>query len=279
MSQTWVEDLESEDYESNGEADYRDPGDVDARAQRIMRERQRMMLEQRRRAVERRPPAAPSRRPTPPGASRSVGREIQVELDSLRRELKESNRRASRGTWAAVLSAVAGEAVLQIEPLQKHPIWSAAVLGAPILLVSPEKHRSGVEGLLTDPRVIGVAAIVGIGVLRRFTEPSTRSTTEVVNSIKILNAPPTLQSVKSAGGGKPVTGTVAAVVEDKNGNSVQGAQISWSLPTSTQLTFKPNGSLCDYSLETDATTEELVTITASAPGATAGSASVIVLPV
>jgi hypothetical protein len=177
MSQTWMEDLESEDYESNGEADYEEPG-ADARSdarrarqQRIMLERQRMMLDRQRREAEprrRRPPSLPRGAMPPPSELRSPDLETRMELHSLRRQVMESNRRASRGTWAAVAGVAAAEIINQFDALGNHPNVSAAIIGAPLLLLSPEKQRSGIEGFLLDPRVIGGAAVVGIVVASKW---------------------------------------------------------------------------------------------------------------
>lgn len=252
MSQTWVEDLESEEYESNGEADYQDPGDVDARAQRIMRERQRMMLEQRRRAVERRRPPAPPRRPMPPqGPSRSL--EFEMELHSLRRQLKESNRRASRGTWATVAGVLAAEAVNQFDPLKNHPIVNAAILGAPILLVSPEKQRSGFEGFLLDPRVIGIAGIVGIAIGGRLTRTSTSA---AVTSIEI-NSPSSVAVGETA--------AIGAVALDQNNKFIPGTSFTWQSSDISKLTVSTPG---EATVAQGVALAPHVSITATAAGVT-----------
>ncbi len=290
MSQTWMEDLESEVYESNGEADYgsESSGEADyedfgedarsdarrARQQRIMLERRRMMLErQQREAGLRRPPALPRGPMPPPGAARAPGPsprqtlrairhldlETKMELDSLRRQLKESNRRASRGNWATVAGIATAEIINQFDALENHPNVSAAILAAPLLLLSPERQRSGIEGFLLDPRVIGGAAVVGIAAASRFT-----STSKAVHSITI-GAPPTLTL-----GSKAITGGLTAAAFDRNGNLLPGTQFTWNSSPNDQLTVAPGPSAQTTYTLAPATTpaQEQVQITAQADGIT-----------
>jgi hypothetical protein len=261
MSQTWVEDLESEDYESNGEADYEDPVTaLDARAQRIMLERRRQ--QQQRQAVERRRPSAPPRRPMPPQrASRSL--DLEMELHSLRRQVKESNRRASRGTWATVAGVLAAEAVNQFDPLKNHPIVNAAILGAPILLVSPEKQRSGFEGFLLDPRVIGAAAIVGIVIGGRLTRTST---SPAVNSIEI-NSPPSVPA-----GSEPTA--IGAVAYDQNNKFIPGTSFSWDTSDRNLLAVTSQGEATIATVATSVTTPSKVSITAKAANGVSKSVTI-----
>jgi hypothetical protein len=277
MSQTWMEDLESEDYESNGEADYEAAGDDArsdarrARQQRIMLERRRMMLErQQREAGLQRKSGLPRRPMPPPGAARATGPspshtirairdldlDTKVELDSIRRRLEESNRRASRGTWAAVAGIATAEIINQFDALDKHPNVSAAILAAPLLLLSPDKQKSGIEGWLLDPRVIGGAAVVGIVVASRFT-----STSNAVNKIQIFPAPPPALT-KAAG-----TGSLTALATDRSGNPLSGTQFTWTSSPAGQLTITvgPDSSVANYSLIAGATATSVI-ITAQADG-------------
>lgn len=245
MSQTWMEDLESEDYESNGEADYEGESNgeadyeefgEDARSDARRARQQRIMLERRRREAElrrrRRPPSLPQR-PLPRGAQppraarvagpsprqtvraiRDLDLETKVELDSLRRRLKESNRRASRGTWATVAGVAAAEIINQFDALENHPDMSAAIIGAPLLLLSPEKQRSGIEGFLLDPRVIGGAAVVGIVVASRW-----RNATQGISRIEFVGE----GKVKA---GNP--GSVTGLAFDHNNNYLSNATVTYT---------------------------------------------------
>jgi hypothetical protein len=289
MSQTWTEDLESEDYESNGEADYQDfgqdarPDARRARQQRMMLERQRMMLDRRRRETElRRRRARPLPRGAPPSAAGAAGPgprqtleaiqsldlDTKVELDSLHRQLEESNRRAGRGIWAAVAGIATAEIINQFDALGNHPNMSAAIIAAPLLLLSPQKHRSGIEGFLLDPRVIGGAAVLGIVAASRFT-----STSKAVHGIQIFGIP---QGLTAPAAAKPaLTGTLTAVATDKSGNPLSGTQFTWTANPTDQLTITAgagaNSQNATWTLAPAATAnpaQETVVITAQAEGKT-----------
>ena len=117
----------------------------------------------------RRPVGAP--RPTPPAikAVRSLDLETKVELDSLRRAVEESNRRANRATLAAVASTAVDQGLDSFRTNLTNQYVRAGARFAPLLLLSPKKKKGGVEGFVTDPRFIGGASILGIALLHNFT--------------------------------------------------------------------------------------------------------------
>jgi hypothetical protein len=187
MSETWVDAISTEDYEDIGEGVY-DSEDIgegtydsddagedlgeESRATRRRRERQRqiMLARQRQAQLRRQRQPSPGRRPAAGRqtitAIRSLDLETKVGQDSLRRALAESNRRASRATWAAVASAAVDQGLSTFDnDLQSHPYVAAGARFAPLLFLSPEKKRAGFEGIVTDPRVVGGAAILGIALI------------------------------------------------------------------------------------------------------------------
>jgi hypothetical protein len=241
MSEAWAEALESEAYESTGEATYETEGigeaayetesageaayeglGEDARSDRRARQRQ-ILLARRQAELRRRPrpPApgpqrvarAPSPGPTVTAAIRNLDLEAKVAQDSLRRALKQANDRADR----ANLATVAGTAVSQIfdsfpNDLAGHDIVKAGIRAAPLLLLSPAQKRSGFAAFAWDPRIIGgalIAVIVGAGKFR--------STPRGVHDIKISVPGPPL-------GG---SGNLRAVAVDRNGNVVADT-ITWT---------------------------------------------------
>jgi hypothetical protein len=274
MSAIWTEALDAEDYEDIGETydsedigesyDGDDIGEGDgedlgeeSRADRRRRERQRrIMLERQRQAQQRqarrpppparragvpqRPSAPQGPRPSAPGqrqtirAIRSLDIETKVGQDSLRRALEESNRRASRATWAAVAGATVDQGLASFEnDLANHPYVAAAARFAPLLLLSPEKKRGGFEGFVTDARVVGGAAIFGIAVLGQF-----RSRSEGVTSVVIVPS----GTVNLTAGGAP--SSLTAVVVGKNGPFPTGQYpVTWS-SNSTVVTVDPTSGLC-----------------------------------
>ena len=192
MSETWVD---AEDYEDIGEGAYDsedigegayDSDDIgedfgeESRSARRGRERQRQIMLARQRQAQmrrtRRPPLPARRpvgapRPSQPAirAIRSLDLETKVELDSLRRAVEESNRRANRANWAAVAGTAVNQGLDSFSTNLTNQYVRAGARFAPLLFLSPAKKRGGAEGFVTDPRVIGGASILGIALLHNFT--------------------------------------------------------------------------------------------------------------
>ncbi len=284
MSEMWIDAMDADNYEVSGEGIFDSEGvgegffdsegtgegvfgyGEESRSDRRRRERQRqIMLErQRQRQVQTRqrrsPPAqrsSPARGPVrAPGPSprqtitaiRSLDLETKVDLDSLRRKLEESSRRASRATWAAVASAAVDQGLSSFgDDLKNHQYVAAGVRFAPLLFLSPEKKKGGVEGFATDPRVIGGAAILGIALLGNFRDKS-----HEVSTVSIV--PP---------GRITVAGILTADALDRHGNTVPNTSITWSSSDPTVLTF-PNTSSGAFTLT--AGKKESVQVTAKANG-------------
>lgn len=192
MSETWVD---AEDYEDIGEGAY-DSEDLgegaydsddagedfgeESRSARRRRDRQRQIMLARQRQAQlrrRRRPPQPARRPVrAPGpgrpaitAIRSLDLETKVGLDSLRRSVEESNRRANRATWAAVASTAVDQGLDSFRANLTNQYVRAGGRFAPLLFLSPAKKKGGAEGFVTDPRFIGGASILGIALLHNFT--------------------------------------------------------------------------------------------------------------
>jgi hypothetical protein len=223
MSETWVDAFSTEDFEDIGEGVYdsEDTGEgvydsedigedlgEESRATRRRRERQRqIMLARQRQAQQRRPRQPSSARRPPPGrqtitAIRSLDLETKVGQDSLRRALADSNRRATRATWAAVASAAVDQGLSTFDTdLQNHQYVAAGARFAPLLFLSPEKKKGGFEGFVTDPRVIGGAAILGIVLVGSF-----RNRSAGVSKIMITHPSPLASG-----------GSLSALILDHNG--------------------------------------------------------------
>ena len=172
MSEAWIEDFESDAWDE-GEGDYAGEAGYDsedARSDAIRRARaRRIALARRRMAASsraRRPSTAVTAPTTPRqtvAAIRSLDLETKVGEDSLRRALERSNRRATRATYATIASVAVDQAFDSFEEeFDGHDFVRAGMRIAPLLLLSPERRRPGLEGFVLDPRVIGGAAVVGI---------------------------------------------------------------------------------------------------------------------
>jgi hypothetical protein len=197
MSEMWVD---AEDYEDIGEGSYDSEEDIgegpydsedagedfgeESRSARQRREQQRrrqrqIMLARQRQAQmrrSRRPPAPARRSVGAPGPSRpairavrSLDLETKVGLDALRRAVEESNRRANRATWAAVAGTAVEQSLDSFSANLTNQYLKAGARFAPLLFLSPAKKKGGAEGFVTDPRFIGGASILGIGLLHNFT--------------------------------------------------------------------------------------------------------------
>jgi hypothetical protein len=237
MTETW---MDSEDYDDIGEG-YFDGDDIgedldeESKAARIKRQQQvqrikraRMQQAQLRRVRQSRSPA----RPTGPGrpairAIRSLDLKTEVEQDSLRRAIEESNRRAGRATWAAIASATVDQGLSSFSNDLKNlpPYVAAAARFAPLLLLSPQKKRGGVEGILTDPRFAGFVGITGFAVLGHL-----RGRPSGVDQL-VITSPSTV-----AGGT-----TLTAEALDRNGNVLANVAISWVSASSALTVDRKTG--------------------------------------
>jgi len=277
MSETWVD---AEGYEDIGEGAY-DSEDIgegaydsedagedfgeESRAARRRRERQRqIMLARQRQAQLRRPrrPPSPVRRPAgAPGPSRpamtairSLDLETKVGLDSLRRALEESNRRANRATWSAVTSTAVNQGLDTFSANLSNEYLRAGVRFAPLLLLSPVKKKGGVEGFVTDPRFIGGTAMLGIAVLHTFTSS--------VHSVSITPV-----------GTVTTNGTMVATAKGLLGASVPNVPITWQSSRPKILSF-PNASSGVFNVAKGKSTN--VDITATAPNGVKSTITVTV---
>ena len=251
MSETWTDAMDSEAYDAFGEGAYDSEaygegaydseayGDAsdeglgeESRSARRRRERQRQILQerqrqrqrQRRRKCARNGQCRQNRRPTRAAgpsprqtiaAVRDLDLDTKVELDSLRRELEESNRRASRATWATVAGVAAAEVINQFDALENHPNVSAAIPAPLCSCCRPRSKGAESKGILLDPRVIGGAAVLGIALASRFT-----STSKAVR--KILTSAPRATAKLSERRAAPSTG------QPDCGSRMTGAEIRFS---------------------------------------------------
>jgi hypothetical protein len=247
MSTAWMEDLETEGYddsegEYDSEAEYDSEGEDDsedarsdarrrrARARRVALARRRMIT-----ARGRRPSTAVAPTSTPRqtvAAIRNLDLETKVGEDSLRQALERSNRRATRATYATVASVAVDQAFESFDSdFSGHEFVKAGLRFAPLLLLSPQRKRPGLEGFALDPRVIGGAAIIGIVAADKL-----RDRDDSVDSVTISP-----RTISRAGGGS----TFAVIARDKKGRTVSDSEVSLEStdPTKLGLTgraFTPN---------------------------------------
>jgi hypothetical protein len=194
MSETIYEALDSEAYDSAGEALYdSDAADAeyagdsasdyaeDSRSDARRRARQRQIMLARQRRAQSAPPAPrPAVPPRGPvvrairAEPRATDLETRAMLERLRRRLDEANRAATRNAWAAEASTAASQILDSFDTgLAEHDWARAAIRGAPTLLLTPGKpRRPGLEGILLDPRVAGGALLAAIWAVGRFTNVS-----------------------------------------------------------------------------------------------------------
>lgn len=219
MNTMWQNDLESEAYDESEGEDYGDDYDSeDARTDRARRAREaqqqqiRRVLAQRRRTAQRarmRPRSsavvrAPAQRPAI-SAIRDLDLETKVGQDSLRRAIDRSNERATRATYATVASVAVNQALDTFSAtLDNHSFVRVGLRLTPLLLLSPQRSRSGIEGIVLHPTVMGGAALAGIV-----------ATGEFINrkkGVQKIDITPKTVSLGTA-----QTGKLFAMVTDRNG--------------------------------------------------------------
>jgi hypothetical protein len=224
------------------------------RRARLARQRQIMLARQRQAQMRRsrRPPSPARRRVGAPGPSqpairavRSLDRETKVGLDSLRRAVEESNRRANRATLAAVAGTAVNQGLDSFSGNLTNQYLRAGARFAPLLLLSSQKRKGGVEGFVTDPRFIGGVSILGIALLHNFTS--------TVHSVTIN--PPTGNVTKAS---PPLTATA----KDRFGTTVPNVTFTWK-SSDPALVFPPS-STGNFTLPT-AGKDIDVDVTATAP--------------
>jgi hypothetical protein len=278
MSEMWVD---AEEYEDIGEGAYdsEDMGEgaydsddggeefaEESRSARRRREQQRqrqIMLARQRQAQmrRRRRSSSPARRPVGAAgpsrqtitAVRSLDLETKVGLDSLRRAVEESNRRANRATWAAVAGTAVDQGLDSFRTNLTNQYVRAGARFAPLLFLSPAKKKGGAEGFVTDPRVIGGASILGIALLHNLTS--------TVHSVDI-----------SPVGTVTGKGTLDATAKGRLGITVPNVVFTWGSGNPGVLDF-PDTSKGDFTYKvkapTGATTQ--VGVTAEAPNGVKGT--------
>ena len=284
MSETWVD---AEDYDDIGEEAY-DSDDIgeeaydsddagedfgeESRSARRRRERQRpaglarqrqIMLARQHQAQMRRPRRRPlparravgTPRPSQPTirAIRSLDLETKVELDSMRRAVAESNRRANQANWAAVAGTAVNQGLDSFSPNLTNQFVRAGARFAPLLFLSPAKKRGGAQGFVTDPRFIGGASILGIALLHNFTG--------TVHSVDI-----------SPVGTVTGNGTLVATAKGRLGISVPNVIFKWTSGNKGVLDFPdPLKGDFTYNVAAPAGGTTTVDVTAEAPNGVKGT--------
>ena len=185
MSTTWLDSSDAYgdteaygDMESSGDAEvYGDTeaygegeayGDTEAYDEETRRARERRLALARRRRESRMRARIPRVGPTPPtprqviSAVRNVDLEANVRTDQLRSRLSAQGRRMTRAEYAAAASVIVSQFMESFDEPDNTYV-RAGLRYAPLLLLStPRRSRGGVDGFVTDPRVVGAVAMAGI---------------------------------------------------------------------------------------------------------------------
>jgi hypothetical protein len=247
-------DSEAEDYEADYDSEGEDYEDARsdalrrqraARARRLRAARQQMSRDRRVTGTRvARPPATPRQTVQ---AIRNLDLETKVGEDSLRAAIERANRRATRATYATVAGVAIDQAFDTFEAdLAGHEFVRAGLRFAPLLLLSPQRRRPGVEGVVMDPRFIGAAALAGLLAVGEL-----RDRDDDVATINIDD-----NDIDSSNG----TGQVVGVAVNKKGSDT-GKEIIWSSPDQAVFQLDRTGRFTIPSPVTQGTT---VRVTASA---------------
>lgn len=175
MTNIWTDEAELDSVE-DGEGLYDNEGeayDEESRSEgRRRRERARRIAQARQRAGGRRGQLVgtspqPTAQPTAQRAVRAVENldvETKVAQDEFRRAIAAVNKRADRGNWATVGALLVSQGIATFgAPGNK--IVEGVLRAAPLALLAPSPRGGGVGAILTDPRVVGLAGVVGLGVI------------------------------------------------------------------------------------------------------------------
>jgi hypothetical protein len=234
---SWTEDIESEDIgdaawdsEDIGEGD--GEGIYDSEATRWDAERRararRLALARRRGSPYRPPVRRPAVRPVTPRETVTAIRELDLQTkvsnDSLRAALERANRRTRRANYV-VPASLAVDQVLDTfgGDLAEHDFVRAGLRSLPLLLLAPERTKRGFEGFILDPRVLGLAGVIGVVGAGKFHDRGVG-----VTQIELLD-----QKVSG-------TGTLQAIVTDKHGRELSEPVVFES--KSPLLTVQRDGS-------------------------------------
>ena len=274
MSETWPDAIDTEEYDDIGEGIY-DSEDAEADNEELRRGVEVGSSPARAaaadgRRTEQEPadaaaltsdwPSSGSERIAPrqgqaPAASRprqatapvrSLDLETSVRLDALRRavEIKPAGQSRHLGRRGRHRHGPRPGFVLRE---CDQPVCGGARF-APLLLLSPAKKRSGAEGLLTDPRLIGAASILGIALLHGFTGSAHTVTIDDLPSDEL-----------------GMNGTFDATAKDRLGNALSNAKFEWNSDKPWCLDFL-NKSKGAFTLGLGQFTKEPVKITVTAGG-------------
>ncbi|WP_433379083.1 hypothetical protein ACQPZX_12850 [Actinoplanes sp. CA-142083] len=225
-----TEDFDSEAEDFDSEADY---DGEDTRSDAARRRRARRVLLERQRLAQRRRLPQPVTRPGPPtaratvAAIRNLDLKTKVGEDELRQSLEAANRRARMAGYVTATSVAVDQALDTFaDDLDGHDLVRSLIRVAPLLLLSPQRTRPGVEGYLLDPRVLGGAAVAGIAAVGAF-----RNRNSGVDHIEINTpAPPNV-------GDK---GRFVGVAVDGKGRDVD-TTITWASADTNLIKVASNG--------------------------------------
>lgn len=228
-------DMDAEEWGNDDEYEaYGDPDEAsndDRRRRRVQAQQRRVELAQRRRAQSRARGVPARRAPTPAvaqratqSAIRTLDLENKVAQDSFRGASAAADKRMSRAEYSAVASAAVNQFIETFNTPQ-NDIGRAALRFAPLLLLAPQHKRKGIEGWITDPRAIGLAAvgtIVLVGELRKKGDTG--------NQLEI-SGPAQLTALQEA--------VYNADVRDGNNNVVDNVAVTWTVEPGTVASLNP----------------------------------------
>lgn len=177
------DDTDSEDYDAESRSSERQRR---ARQQRIVQARRRQAQASARARAGTRAASPVGPAPATPqqavAAIRNLDLDTKVQEDNFRRATSTQNKRMSRSEYAAVAGAATTQFIESFHT-PDNPYAKAALRFAPLLLLSPQRKGTGLEGFLKDPRVIGGIAVLGITVVGE-----TRNRSAVARQIDVLSA-------------------------------------------------------------------------------------------
>jgi hypothetical protein len=174
VSTTWSGDMETEFDEFDDAELYDDSeayDDAEAMSPAERRRRARLVVARRRAAQRRTARRLPAVTSSPKAAVqqavsavRDLDLETRVAQDTFRSAASAQSKRMTRAEYATVASVLISQG-LDTFGSPDNKFLLAGIKASPLLLLSPQRRGRGVESVITDPRVIGFAAVAGLAII------------------------------------------------------------------------------------------------------------------
>jgi hypothetical protein len=191
-----------------------------------------------------------------------VDLESKVKTDTLASTLKGQQKRISRNEYALAASKVVDEFKEQFPDLEKNKVIKTALPLAPLLFLKPQKRGTGLESVITDPRVWGPVLAAGAALYKETTGD------EEVHEVAVN--PPVAQVTAA----KPVK--LEAIARDRKGRKIDGRKFKWHSSRPNVAAVDDDGQVTRTAAARAAASAEVEIVAVETESGKRGSATVTV---